>query len=56
MLPDILRPVVFELPRLHSMAIDLGLAPCLSDGEPTDPLPTLPLGHLEELDLQVLHP
>ena len=55
MLPDILTPVVFELPRLHSLAIDLGSAPCLADCEPTDPLPTLPLGHLEELDLQVVH-
>jgi hypothetical protein len=50
--PDALPPVVFQLPRLHSVAMDVGSS-ADEDGYPLNVLPTMPLGYLEELDLQV---
>jgi hypothetical protein len=50
--PDILPPVVFKLPRLHSVAISIDLQyHMIYGGE--DRLPKMPLLFLEELDLQV---
>ena len=51
--PDILPPVVFELPRVHSIAIsiDPGYHRVYWHGD--DRLPRMPLLFLEELDLEV---
>jgi hypothetical protein len=57
--PEILPPVVFELPRLHSIAIAVDLENHRGvywEYDDHDPLPRMPLHFFEELDLQVLCP
>jgi hypothetical protein len=54
---DLLPPMVFELPRLHSIAIAIDLGNYKGfywGGDDEDRLPKMPLLFLEELDLQVL--